>query len=167
MEITVPAYFNDTRRKAMKDVGAICGLNVLRIINEPTAAATAYGLDKKMEKNILVYDLGGGTFATSLLAIDNGVFKVVATNDDTHLKLLNEVEKTKRALSSTYQARLEIAALYDGVDFSETLTRTRFEELNAELLKSTRGPVKQVMEDAELKTNQIEEIVLMAAPPGS
>merc|ERR1719385_596218 len=152
--ITVPAYFNDSQRQATKDAGAIAGLQVLRIINEPTAAAIAYGLDKKTEKNILVYDLGGGTFDVSLLTIDNGVFEVVATNGDTHLggedfdqrvmqhfikifqkkhgkdmskdkraiqKLRREVEKTKRALSSTHQGRVEIEALFDGVDFSETL----------------------------------------------
>jgi len=85
--ITVPAYFNDSQRQATKDAGAIAGLNVLRIINEPTAAAIAYGLDQKSggEKNILVFDLGGGTFDVSLLTIDNGVFEVVATNGDTHL----------------------------------------------------------------------------------
>jgi heat shock protein 5 len=85
--ITVPAYFNDSQRQATKDAGAISGLNVLRIINEPTAAAIAYGLDQKSagEKNILVFDLGGGTFDVSLLTIDNGVFEVVATNGDTHL----------------------------------------------------------------------------------
>merc|ERR1712156_189310 len=83
--ITVPAYFNDQQRQSTKDAGVIAGLNVLRIINEPTAAAIAYGLDKKTEKNILVYDLGGGTFDVSLLTIDNGVFEVVATNGDTHL----------------------------------------------------------------------------------
>ena len=83
--ITVPAYFNDAQRQATKDAGTIAGLEVLRIINEPTAAAIAYGLDKKTEKNILVYDLGGGTFDVSLLTIDNGVFEVVATNGDTHL----------------------------------------------------------------------------------
>merc|ERR1719421_698474 len=168
--ITVPAYFNDAQRQATKDAGTIAGLEVLRIINEPTAAAIAYGLDKKAEKNILVYDLGGGTFDVSLLTIDNGVFEVVATNGDTHLggedfdqrvmqhfikifnkkhskdmssdkrslqKLRREVEKTKRALSSTHQARIEIEALFDGVDFSETLTRARFEELNADLFKNT------------------------------
>jgi len=192
--ITVPAYFNDAQRQATKDAGTISGMNVLRIINEPTAAAIAYGLDKKTEKNILVYDLGGGTFDVSLLTIDNGVFEVVATNGDTHLggedfdqrvmqhfikifnkkhskdmstdkrsiqKLRKEVEKTKRALSSTHQARMEIEALFDGVDFSETLTRARFEEINADLFKNTLGPVKQVMEDSGLKKTQVDEVVLV------
>merc|ERR1711897_48401 len=192
--VTVPAYFNDAQRTSTKDAGSISGLNVLRIINEPTAAAIAYGLDKKAEQNILVYDLGGGTFDVSLLTIDNGVFEVVATNGDTHLggedfdqrvmqhfvkifqkkhskdmskdkrslqKLRREVEKAKRALSSTHQARVEIEALYDGVDFSETLTRARFEEINNDLFKNTLGPVKQVMEDSGLKKNQIDEIVLV------
>merc|ERR1719201_94184 len=192
--VTVPAYFNDAQRQATKDAGTISSLNVLRIINEPTAAAIAYGLDKKSEQNILVYDLGGGTFDVSLLTIDNGVFEVVATNGDTHLggedfdqrvmqhfikifnkktstdmqkdkrsmqKLRREVEKAKRALSSTHQARLEIEALFDGHDFSETLTRARFEEINNDLFKNTLGPVKQVMEDSGLKKNQIDEIVLV------
>jgi len=192
--ITVPAYFNDAQRQSTKDAGTIAGLEVLRIINEPTAAAIAYGLDKKTEKNILVYDLGGGTFDVSLLTIDNGVFEVVATNGDTHLggedfdqrvmehfikvfekkhkkdmskdkralqKLRREVEKTKRALSSTHQARLEIEALFDGVDFSESLTRARFEELNADLFKKTLGPVKNVMDDSGLKKTQVDEVVLV------
>merc|ERR1712196_549144 len=85
MGVTVPAYFNDAQRQSTKDAGSIAGLNILRIINEPTAAAIAYGLDKQAEKNILVYDLGGGTFGVSLLTIDNGVFEVVATSGDTHL----------------------------------------------------------------------------------
>ena len=90
--VTVPAYFNDAQRQATKDAGTIAGLNVMRIINEPTAAAIAYGLDKKEgEKNILVFDLGGGTFDVSLLTIDNGVFEVVATNGDTHLGKLDSV----------------------------------------------------------------------------
>merc|ERR1712223_653262 len=83
--ITVPAYFNDSQRQATKDAGVIAGLEVLRIINEPSAAAIAYGLDKKDEKNIVVFDLGGGTFDVSLLTIDNGVFEVLATSGDTHL----------------------------------------------------------------------------------
>merc|ERR1712125_159445 len=192
--ITVPAYFNDAQRQATKDAGAIAGLNVLRIINEPTAAAIAYGLDKKKEKNILVYDLGGGTFDVSLLTIDNGVFEVLATSGDTHLggedfdqrvmqhlvrvfqkkhgkdmskdkramqKLRREVEKTKRALSSTHQARLEIEGLFEGVDFSETLTRARFEEINNDLFKKTLVPVKQVLDDSGLKKGDIDEIVLV------
>merc|ERR1712050_471875 len=192
--VTVPAYFNDAQRQSTKDAGSISGLNVLRIINEPTAAAVAYGLDKKSETNILVYDLGGGTFDVSLLTIDNGVFEVLATSGDTHLggedfdhrvmhhlmkvfqqkhgkdiskdmramqKLRREVEKAKRVLSSTHQARLEIEALFDGVDFSETLTRARFEEINNDLFKNTLGPVKQVLEDSGLKKNQIDEIVLV------
>jgi len=192
--ITVPAYFNDAQRQATKDAGAIAGLNVMRIINEPTAAAIAYGLDKKSEKNILVYDLGGGTFDVSLLTIDNGVFEVVATNGDTHLggedfdqrimahfmkmfnkkhgvdmgkdkravqKLRREVEKTKRALSSTHQARVEIEALFEGHDLSEVLTRARFEELCSDLFKQTLGPVKQVMEDSGLKKTQVDEVVLV------
>jgi heat shock protein 5 len=84
--VTVPAYFNDAQRQATKDAGTISGLNVVRILNEPTAAAIAYGLDKKSaEKNIMVFDLGGGTFDVSILTIDNGVFEVISTSGDTHL----------------------------------------------------------------------------------
>ncbi|KAL5011603.1 hypothetical protein ScPMuIL_010154 [Solemya velum] len=193
--VTVPAYFNDAQRQATKDAGTIAGLNVMRIINEPTAAAIAYGLDKRDgEKNILVFDLGGGTFDVSLLTIDNGVFEVVATNGDTHLggedfdqrvmehfiklykkkkgkdirkdnravqKLRREVEKAKRALSSAHQARIEIESLYESEDFSETLTRARFEELNMDLFRSTMKPVVKVMEDSDLKMSEIDEIVLV------
>jgi len=192
--ITVPAYFNDQQRQSTKDAGVISGLNVVRIINEPTAAAIAYGLDQKAEKNILVYDLGGGTFDVSLLTIDNGVFEVVATSGDTHLggedfdqrvmqhfmkvfqkkhnkdmskdkraiqKLRREVEKAKRALSFAHQSRVEIEALFEGIDFSETLTRARFEEINSPLFKSTLGPVKQVLEDSGLTKKQIDEIILV------
>ncbi|XP_057289646.1 endoplasmic reticulum chaperone BiP-like [Hydractinia symbiolongicarpus] len=193
--VTVPAYFNDAQRQATKDAGVIAGLNVMRIINEPTAAAIAYGLDKKEgEKNILVFDLGGGTFDVSLLTIDNGVFEVVSTNGDTHLggedfdqrvmehfiklykkkkgkdirkdkravqKLRREVEKAKRALSTQHQARVEVESLIDGDDFAETLTRAKFDELNADLFKSTLKPVKQVLEDSGLKKSEIHEIVLV------
>ncbi|KAL0965488.1 hypothetical protein UPYG_G00281930 [Umbra pygmaea] len=193
--VTVPAYFNDAQRQATKDAGVIAGLNVMRIINEPTAAAIAYGLDKKEgEKNILVFDLGGGTFDVSLLTIDNGVFEVVATNGDTHLggedfdqrvmehfiklykkktgkdvrkdnravqKLRREVEKAKRALSAQHQARIEIESFFEGEDFSETLTRAKFEELNMDLFRSTMKPVQKVMEDSDLKKSDIDEIVLV------
>ncbi|CAM6096278.1 unnamed protein product [Calypogeia fissa] len=193
--VTVPAYFNDAQRQATKDAGVIAGLNVARIINEPTAAAIAYGLDKKGgEKNILVFDLGGGTFDVSILTIDDGVFEVLATNGDTHLggedfdqrimeyfikiikkkyskdiskdtralgKLRREAERAKRALSNQHQVRVEIESLFDGVDFSEPLTRARFEELNQDLFKKTMTPVKKAMEDAGLAKTDIAEIVLV------
>jgi len=193
--VTVPAYFNDAQRQATKDAGTISGMSVQRIINEPTAAAIAYGLDKKGgEKNILVFDLGGGTFDVTLLTIDNGVFEVLATNGDTHLggedfdqrvmqyfikmlkkrdnidlttdkralqKLRREVERVKRSLSSQHQARLEIEGLVEGTDFSETLTRARFEELNLDLFKKTLGPVQKVMEDADMPKTDVDEIVLV------
>eukprot|EP00904_Undaria_pinnatifida_P001179 jgi/Undpi1/11061/HiC_scaffold_30.g13359.m1 len=192
--VTVPAYFNDAQRQATKDAGTISGMSVKRIINEPTAAAIAYGLDKKGEQNILVFDLGGGTFDVTLLTIDNGVFEVLATNGDTHLggedfdqrvmqyflkmlkkkngtdisgdnralqKLRREVERVKRVLSTQHQARVEIESLIDGEDFSETLTRARFEELNIDLFKKTLGPVQKVMKDADLKLSEVDEIVLV------
>lgn len=193
--VTVPAYFNDAQRQATKDAGVIAGLNVARIINEPTAAAIAYGLDKKGgEKNILVYDLGGGTFDVSILTIDNGVFEVLSTSGDTHLggedfdqrvmdyfiklvkkkhnkdiskdkralgKLRRECERAKRALSSQHQVRVEIESLFDGVDFSEPLTRARFEELNMDLFKKTLGPVKKALDDANLQKTDINELVLV------
>jgi endoplasmic reticulum chaperone BiP len=193
--ITVPAYFNDQQRQATKDAGLISGLDVLRIINEPTAAAIAYGMDKKAgEKNIIVFDLGGGTFDVSLLTIDNGVFEVVATAGDTHLggedfdqrltehfvkvfkkknnkdikedprsmqKLKGEVEKAKRDLSSVHQTKITIENLIDGLDFSETITRARFEELCNDLFKKTLQPVQQVLEDAGMKKTDIDEVVLV------
>ncbi len=193
--VTVPAYFNDAQRQATKDAGAIAGLNVVRIINEPTAAAIAYGLDKKAkEQNILVFDLGGGTFDVSVLTIDGGVFEVVSTAGDTHLggedfdqrvmeyliklvkrktdkdvskdpralqKLRREAERAKRALSNQHQVRVEVEALADGVDLSEPLTRARFEELNADLFRKTLGPVKRALADANMKKEDIHEIVLV------
>jgi len=193
--VTVPAYFNDAQRQATKDAGTISGMTVMRIINEPTAAAIAYGLDKKEgEKNVLVFDLGGGTFDVSLLTIDNGVFEVVSTNGDTHLggedfdqrvmehfiklykkkkgkdlrkdvravqKLRREVEKAKRALSASHQVRVEVESLFEGEDFSETLTRAKFEELNMDLFRSTMKPVQKVMEDADMQKKDIDEIVLV------
>jgi len=193
--VTVPAYFNDSQRQATKDAGTISGMTILRIINEPTAAAIAYGLDKQnRETNIIVYDLGGGTFDVSLLTLDEGVFEVLATNGDTHLggqdfdqnviaflmktfkkkhkvditnnlramaKLRREVEKAKRALSSQHQVKIEIDNFAEGIDFSETVTRARFEELNNHLFRQTLKPVQNVMKDSGLKKSEVDEIVLV------
>merc|ERR1719188_2731407 len=193
--VTVPAYFNDAQRASTKDAGTIAGLEVMRIINEPTAAAIAYGLDKKEdEKNVLVFDLGGGTFDVSLLTIEGGIFEVVSTNGNTHLggedfdqrvmehflkiykqksgkdarkndrsvqKLRREVEKAKRALSSAQVAKIEIESFFDGDDFSETLTRAKFEEINADLFKSTLEPVKKVLEDGDVEVSEVDEIVMV------
>ncbi|KLO16668.1 heat shock protein 70 [Schizopora paradoxa] len=193
--VTVPAYFNDAQRQATKDAGTIAGLQVLRIVNEPTAAAIAYGLDKKGgESRIIVYDLGGGTFDVSLLSIDDGVFEVLATAGDTHLggedfdnrvidyfvklykkkngvdvtenlramgKLKREVEKAKRTLSSQQSTRLEIESFENGNDFSETLTRAKFEELNMDLFRKTMKPVEQVLKDANVKKDEVDEVVLV------
>ncbi|KAH8601109.1 putative 78 kDa glucose-regulated protein like protein [Bisporella sp. PMI_857] len=193
--VTVPAYFNDNQRQATKDAGAIAGLNVLRIVNEPTAAAIAYGLDKTGgERQIIVYDLGGGTFDVSLLSIDRGVFEVLSTAGDTHLggedfdqriinyfakkynkennvditkdlktmgKLKREAEKAKRTLSSQKTTRIEIEAFFEGKDFSETLTRAKFEELNIDLFKKTLKPVEQVLKDAKVKKGEVDDIVLV------
>ena len=191
--ITVPAYFNDAQRSATKDAGAIAGLNVLRIINEPTAAALAYGLDKNQnsERTILVYDLGGGTFDVSLLSVEDNVFEVLATAGDTHLggedfdhrvvdylvrthknrsgqdvsgnekamsKLKREVERAKRTLSSQMSAKIEIEGFDGSHDFSETLTRAKFEELNMELFRRTMRPVDQVLRDAKIKKEDVNDV---------
>lgn len=194
--VTVPAYFNDSQRQATKDAGTIAGLNVLRIINEPTAAAIAYGLDKKKsgEQNVLIFDLGGGTFDVSLLSIDEGIFEVKATAGDTHLggedfdnRLVNHLaaefkrkykkdlmgnqrslrrlrtaaERAKRALSSATQTSVEIDSLYEGIDFYTSLTRARFEELCADMFRSTLEPVEKVLRDAKVDKSQVQEIVLV------
>lgn len=192
--VTVPAYFNDAQRQSTKDAGTISGLNVVRIINEPTAAAIAYGLNKAGEKNILVFDLGGGTFDVSLLTIDDGFFEVVATNGDTHLggedfdnrlvqffldllkkkykkdimkdpkalaRLRKASEIAKRQLSSQPEARVEVDNIAEGVDFSEKITRAKFEELCMDLFKGTLEPVKAVLADSKLKKSDIDEIVLV------
>lgn len=193
--VTVPAYFNDAQRQATKDAGTIAGLTVLRVVNEPTAAAIAYGLDRTDgERQIIVYDLGGGTFDVSLLSIDNGVFEVLATAGDTHLggedfdfrvvryfqqkylkeqnvdieehpksfsKLKAEVEKAKRILSSQMSARIEIENFLNGEDFSETLTRAKFEEINMKLFKDTLKPVRNVLKDAGIEKDEVDDIVLV------
>ncbi|MCI4388293.1 hypothetical protein PGIGA_G00084000 [Pangasianodon gigas] len=194
--ITVPAYFNDSQRQATKDAGTISGLNVLRIINEPTAAAIAYGLDKKVgsERNVLIFDLGGGTFDVSILTIEDGIFEVKSTAGDTHLggedfdnrmvnhfitefkrkhkkdisdnkravrRLRTACERAKRTLSSSTQASIEIDSLYEGVDFYTSITRARFEELNADLFRGTLDPVEKALRDAKMDKSQIHDIVLV------
>ncbi|KIY03577.1 hsp75-like protein [Fonsecaea multimorphosa CBS 102226] len=195
--ITVPAYFNDNQRQATKDAGAISGLNVLRIINEPTAAAIAYGLGSgktDKERNVLIYDLGGGTFDVSLLNIQGGVFTVKATAGDTHLggqdfdtnllehfkkefqrktkkdlsgdaralrRLRTACERAKRTLSNGTQATIEIDSLFDGEDFNATITRARFEDLNAKAFSGTLEPVQQVLKDAAIEKSKVDEIVLV------
>ncbi|CAL1272482.1 unnamed protein product [Larinioides sclopetarius] len=194
--VTVPAYFNDSQRQATKDAGTIAGLNVLRIINEPTAAAIAYGLDKKGtgERNVLIFDLGGGTFDVSILTIEDGIFEVKSTAGDTHLggedfdnrmvnhfvqefkrkhkkdltsnkralrRLRTACERAKRTLSSSTQASIEIDSLFEGIDFYSTITRARFEELNADLFRSTLEPVEKALRDAKLDKAQVHDIVLV------
>uniref|UniRef100_A0A3P9MHS2 Heat shock cognate 70 n=1 Tax=Oryzias latipes TaxID=8090 RepID=A0A3P9MHS2_ORYLA len=194
--ITVPAYFNDSQRQATKDAGTIAGLNVLRIINEPTAAAIAYGLDKKVggERNVLIFDLGGGTFDVSILTIEDGIFEVKATAGDTHLggedfdnrmvnhfitefkrkfkkeitnnkravrRLRTACERAKRTLSSSTQASIEIDSLYEGTDFYTSITRARFEELNADLFRGTIEPVEKALRDAKMDKSQIHDVVLV------
>ncbi|CAI0453797.1 unnamed protein product [Linum tenue] len=166
--VTVPAYFNDLQRQATKDAGTIAGLDVLRIINEPTAGALAYGLnqDSRRKRNILVYDLGGGTFDVSVLNIDKDEFRVLATGDVSKDrkalgKLRRECERAKRVLSSQTQVRVEIDSFIQGMDFSEPLTRARFEDLNSDLFERTLEVVKSTMEDANVEKDEIDEIVLV------
>jgi heat shock 70kDa protein 1/2/6/8 len=194
--VTVPAYFNDAQRKATQDAGRIAGLNVLRIINEPTAAAIAYGLEKKGdgESNVLIFDLGGGTFDVSLLTIDDGIFEVKATAGDTHLggedfdnriveylanefkkkskidisnnkraimRLKSAAERAKRTLSTSTNSHIEIDSLAEGIDFTTTLTRARFESLCMDYFTKCMAPVERVLKDAKMSKNQVNEIVLV------
>lgn len=196
--ITVPAYFNDTQRQATKDAGTIAGLEVLRIINEPTAASLAYGLDKKSDQMIAVYDLGGGTFDISILQLGEGVFEVKATNGDTHLggddfdqrivdwiadefrkeqgidlrqdrmalqRLKEAAEKAKIELSSTTQTEINLPFISADASGPKhlmmTLTRARLEQLVADLIERTRGPVMQALDDAGVKASEINEVVLV------
>jgi len=196
--ITVPAYFNDAQRQATKDAAAIAGLNALRIINEPTAAAIAYGLDKKNNgkaTNILIYDMGGGTFDVSLLKMEDGIFEVKATAGDTHLggedfdnkivehcikeftrknkdisldgnhralrRLRTQCERAKRTLSANTTATIEIDSLADGIDFSCTLSRAKFEDMNLNYFKNSMGPVEKVLKDSGVSKKDVSEIVLV------
>src|SRR5450432_3656387 len=173
--ITVPAYFNDSQRNATKDAGRIAGLEVLRIINEPTAASLAYGLDKKSDEKIAVYDLGGGTFDISVLEIGDGVFEVKATNGDTHLggddwdnavqRIKEEAEKAKIALSSSQEYEINlpfVTADQSGPKhIQKKLTRSKLEQLTDPLLERTIGPVKACLKDAGLSEKEIHELVLV------
>ena len=204
--ITVPAHFNNQQRQATKDAGRIAGLDVKRIINEPTAAALSYGLHSKKEggeaakegkTNVVIFDLGGGTFDVSVLAMDSGVFEVKATGGDTHLggedfdnsvmawcmeqikatdakvheqitksaraqsRLRRAVENAKRVLSSSSSAEIEVDSLVEDFDFTATLDRAKFEELNATLFKRCIDTVKEVMDDAQCKNDDVTDIVLV------
>ena len=189
--ITVPAYFNDAQRTATRDAGRIAGLEVLRIINEPTAAALAYGLDKKNRGTIAVYDLGGGTFDISILKVEDGVFQVLSTNGDTHLGgddidhllmrlVLDEIAHVARATAETVQT-IRKAVIQAKLDLSEhdsteiivepaadlpnghrrRMTRAEFESLIAPLVERTLGPVRQALADAGLEPGDIDEAVLV------
>jgi chaperone protein dnaK len=196
--ITVPAYFDDSQRQATKDAGKIAGLEVKRIINEPTAAALAYGLEKKNEEKIVVFDLGGGTFDVSILELGDGVFEVKSTNGDTHLggedfdnvivnflcdqfkdesgidirndaaamqRVKDEAEKAKKELSSAKETEINLPFLSADSDgpkhFEYTLTRSKMEELVASLLDRLAGPVEKALKDANLKTSDINEVIMV------
>ena len=189
--ITVPAYFNDAQRTATRDAGRLAGLEVLRIINEPTAASLAYGLDKRDRGTIAVYDLGGGTFDISILKVEDGVFQVLSTNGDTHLggddidrllleQVLAEIAGPKEQDSTTVEAirRAVIQAKWDLSDTDETeirieplpaahagyrraITRADFEDLIRPLVERTLEPCRQALADAALQPSDIDEVVLV------
>jgi molecular chaperone DnaK len=196
--ITVPAYFDDSQRQATKDAGKIAGLEVKRIINEPTAAALAYGLESKKDEKIAVFDLGGGTFDVSVLELGDGVFEVKSTNGDTHLggedfdnrivnhfldvfkqtegidlkadkaalqRLKDEAEKAKKELSSTNETEINLPFLTADADgpkhFEYKLTRSKLEELVADLIDRVAEPVEKALKDAGLKASEIDEVVLV------
>ena len=191
--ITVPAYFNDAQRQATKDAGRIAGLEVLRLVNEPTAASLAYGLDKKKNGLIAVYDLGGGTFDISILKLHDGIFEVIATNGDTHLggddidnllirtalddirgdmgldlsrngtavaTIRKAVIEAKISLSSQTAVKLDIE-LPEGKRYQREITRELFEQAIQPVIDRTVGPCRQALKDANLKPEQIDEVVLV------
>jgi molecular chaperone DnaK len=196
--ITVPAYFEDAQRQATKDAGRIAGLNVKRIINEPTAASLAYGMDKEEDQTILVFDLGGGTFDVSILELGEGVFEVKATSGNNHLggddfdakvvewmvsefkkvegidlsrdkmaaqRLIEAAEKAKRELSSTTSTNINLpfitADQHGPKHMDLTLSRAQFNNLTADLVEATAGPVRQAMEDAALQPGQVDQVILV------
>ena len=166
--ITVPAYFDDSQRKATQDAGRIAGLNVLRIINEPTAAAVAYGLDNEAPQKILVYDLGGGTFDVSIIEIEDGTFTVLATGGDTRLgggRLKEEAEKAKKELSSALSAQLNLPFIAVGKDgphhLDLTISRPQFEMMTGDLLARTVAPVQNALRDAGISASQLGKVLLV------
>merc|ERR1711988_104939 len=176
--VTVPAYFNDSQRQATKDAGAISGLNVLRIINEPTAAAIAYGLDKKSsgERNVRIYEvkatagdthLGGEDFDNRIVDFCIQDFKRknrgkdLTGNNRALRRLRTQCERAKRTLSSSTQATIEIDSLFDGIDFSCSLSRARFEELNMDYFRNSMGPVEKCLRDSGLDKKAVHEVVLV------
>ena len=177
--ITVPAYFNDAQRTATRDAGRIAGLEVLRIINEPTAASLAYGLDKKHSGVIAVYDLGGGTFDIAILRVEDGVFQVLSTNGDTHLGgddidvlLMDRVmggqaDRTPEAVQELRQAviqsKLDLSERDETTINGQRITRAEFEALIAPIVERTIGPCRQALADAGLEPSQIDEVVLVGS----
>ncbi|KAL6213109.1 hypothetical protein ACLB2K_012556 [Fragaria x ananassa] len=154
--ITVPAYFSDSQRQATKNAGLIAGLNVMRIINEPTAAAIAYGLDKKAKRNVMVYDLGGGTLDVSVLTLGDGVFEVKATAGDTHLG----GEDLDNEMVSYCVEQFKRKHKLDGIDFSATITRAKFEQLNMDFFKKCMEPVHKCLSDAGMGVYSVDDVVL-------
>ncbi|MFR3212795.1 molecular chaperone DnaK [Anaerotignum sp.] len=196
--ITVPAYFNDAQRQATKDAGRIAGLEVKRIINEPTSAALAYGLDNESEQKIMVYDLGGGTFDVSIIEIGGGVIEVLSTNGNTHLggddfdqrvidylvaefkkaegmdlskdkmamqRLKEAAEKAKKELSTVTTTNINLPFITMNQDgpkhLDVTLSRAKFDELTADLVDGTMGPVRQALSDAGLSASEIDKVLLV------
>jgi len=172
--ITVPAYFNDAQRTATRDAGRLAGLEVLRIINEPTAASLAYGLDKRDAGLIAVYDFGGGTFDISILRVEDGVFQVLATNGDTHLggddidmllaDVVSGVSRTSTVAEirhAAIQAKCELSARDETELLGQRFTRTAFEALIEPIVERTLAPCRQALADAGLHPSQIDEVVLV------
>ena len=196
--ITVPAYFTDSQRQATKDAGKIAGLDVKRIINEPTAAALAYGLDNENEQKIMVYDLGGGTFDVSIIEIGDGVIEVLATSGNNHLggddfdqrvinylasefkakegiditsdklamqRLKEAAEKAKKELSSATTTNINLPYLTMNAEgpkhLDVTLTRAKFDELTADLVAATIGPVQDALKEADLTAGELDKVLLV------
>lgn len=198
--ITVPAYFDNSQREATKQAGEIAGLNVLRVINEPTAAALAYGLERKGNETVLVFDLGGGTFDVTILELGDGVFEVKSTSGDTHLggadfdqrivdwlagefqkdnnfdlrkdkqalqRLIEAAEKAKIELSNATETSISLPFItFDPetrtpMHLERTLSRAKFEEITADLLRRVRKPVEQALADAKLDAGKIDEVILV------